>query len=93
MNQNADSIAGDRGAVDAPIDPAVAAKERVDVVPAFAEQVVIDQIDGGPGDQNIEQQQDETFVVDQKGFLAEERSQERQCAQHERDRGTREWPG
>jgi hypothetical protein len=40
---NADSVAGDRRTVDAPVHPAVPAKERGDVVAPMAQEVVIHQ--------------------------------------------------
>src|ERR1700722_13810907 len=63
LDRDADEVGGDADPAKPPVLTAAGVEERLDVVLAVPDEVVVDQVDRGPRDEDVQQQQDEVGVV------------------------------
>ncbi|CAM2153275.1 hypothetical protein PT2222_20125 [Paraburkholderia tropica] len=87
LHGDAEQVGEDRHAVEASVDAAVLAEERVDVIVAVADEVVVDQVHRRPGHQHVEQQQNEVGVFGEEVALTEQRDGQRDREQDHRRHG------
>src|SRR5207247_4572104 len=72
LNGKADQVDRDCFPLKSAVLAAVLAEEGVHVVLAVPDQVEVDQVDRGPRDQQVEQEEDEVVVAGQEGGLVGE---------------------